>query len=70
MVAPAGTPPAIVARLNAEINAALNDPTIQASMRNVGVEPAPATAEVFDAYIKSETVKWAKVIKAANIKLD
>lgn len=70
VVAPAGTPPAIVARLNAEINAALNDPAIQASMRNVGVEPAPATAEAFDAYIKSETVKWAKVIKAANIKLD
>jgi len=70
VVAPAGTPPAIVARLNAEINAALNDPAIQANMRAVGVEPAPATADAFDAYIKSETVKWAKVIKTANIKLD
>ena len=36
-------------------------------MRNVGVEPAPATAEAFDGYIKAETSKWAKVIKAANI---
>ncbi|MEP6825803.1 MAG: tripartite tricarboxylate transporter substrate-binding protein, partial [Ramlibacter sp.] len=70
VVAPAGTPPAIIARLNAEINAALSDPAIQASMRQAGVEPTPATAEAFDAYIKAETVKWARVIKAANIKLE
>ena len=70
VVAPAGTPPAIVARLNAEINAALNDETIRTSMRNLGVEPAPGTAEAFDAYIRSETQKWAKVIKTANIKAE
>ncbi|MEP6790047.1 MAG: tripartite tricarboxylate transporter substrate binding protein [Ramlibacter sp.] len=70
VVAPAGTPPAIVARLNAEINAALNDEQIKTSMRNLGVEPAPGTPEAFDAYIRSETQKWGKVIKQANIKLD
>ena len=69
VVAPAGTPDAIVNRLNAEITGALNDEQIKAKMRNLGVEPAPTTPEQFEAYIKSETVKWAKVIQEAHIKL-
>lgn len=68
VVAPAGTPDAIVARLNTEINAALNDEAIKTAMRNLGVEPTPWPAAQFDAYIRSETVKWARVIKQANIK--
>ncbi len=70
VVAPAGTPAAIVARMNAEITAALNDEQIKSAMRNLGVEPAPGKPEAFDAYIRSETQKWGKVIKQANIKLD
>lgn len=70
VVAPAGTPAPVITRLNAEITAALNDSEIKASMRNLGVEPAPGTAAEFEAYIKSETVKWAKVIKTSGTKLD
>ena len=70
VVAPAGTAAPIVARLNAEITAALNDPQIQLSMRNLGVEPAPGRPEQFEAYIRSETQKWATVIRQANIRLD
>jgi tripartite-type tricarboxylate transporter receptor subunit TctC len=70
VVAPAETPTPVVARLNAEINAALRDEQIQAAMRNLGVEPAPGTPKAFDDYIRAETMKWAQVIKAANIKLD
>jgi tripartite-type tricarboxylate transporter receptor subunit TctC len=70
VVAPAGTPAAVVARLNAEITAALNDEQVKASMRNLGVEPAPTTAAAFEAYIRSETDKWAKVIRQAQIKID
>ena len=70
MVAPAGTPSAVVARMNAEMTAALNDDAIKASMRNLGVEPAPSSVEAFEAYIKSESQKWAKVIKTANIKIE
>ncbi|MEO7391790.1 MAG: tripartite tricarboxylate transporter substrate binding protein [Ramlibacter sp.] len=70
VVAPAGTPAPVIARLNAEITAALNDPEIKTSMRNLGVEPAPGTAEEFEAYIKSETVKWARVIKSAGTKIE
>lgn len=69
VVAPAGTPDAIVNRLNAEITGALNDPQIQASMRNLGVEPAPTRADAFAAYIRAETQKWAQVIRQANIKI-
>jgi len=69
-VAPAGTPVAVVARLNAEINAALADEQNRAAMRNLGVEPAPGSPEAFDAYIRAETKKWARVIQDARIKLD
>jgi tripartite-type tricarboxylate transporter receptor subunit TctC len=70
VVAPAGTPPAAIQKLNAEITAALKDEQIVASMRNLGVEPAPTTPEAFEAYIRSETQKWAKVIRQANIRID
>ena len=70
VVAPAGTPQAIVTRLNTEITDALNDEKIKTRMRDLGVEPMPTTPQAFDAYIRSETTKWAKVIHQANIKLD
>jgi len=70
VVAPAATPTPILARLNAEINAALNDDAIKASIRKLGVEPAPDSREGFENYIRSETQKWAKVIKTADVKLD
>ena len=60
----------VIQRLNAEITAALRDDAIQSALRAQGVEPAPTSAEGFEAYIQSETAKWARVIKAANIKLD
>ena len=70
VVAPAGTPAAIVNRLNADITAALNDESVRNSLRSLGVEPVPTTADAFDAYIRAETTKWSKVIRTANIKLD
>lgn len=70
LVAPAGTPAAIVARLHAEVVAALRDEGIQASMRNMGMEPQPTSTEAFEAYLRSEIQKWAGVIRKAHIKLD
>jgi tripartite-type tricarboxylate transporter receptor subunit TctC len=70
VVAPVDTPAPIVARLNAEIVAALNDEKVKEAMRTLGVEPAPGTPKDFDNYIRAETKKWAKVIKTAGIKLD
>lgn len=70
VVAPAGTPLLAVARVNAAIADALNDPGIQERMRALGVEPDPRSPEAFGTYIRSETAKWAKVIRQGNIKLD
>jgi tripartite-type tricarboxylate transporter receptor subunit TctC len=70
IVAPAATPDAVVNKLNAAIVEALNDPTIQTTIRGLGVEPAPTTPKAFGDYIKSETVKWGQVIRTAGIKLE
>jgi tripartite-type tricarboxylate transporter receptor subunit TctC len=70
LVAPTGTPPQIIQRLHAEFTAALNDESIKSQMRQNGMEPIATSIEGFDSYIKSETQKWAKVIKQANIKLN
>jgi tripartite-type tricarboxylate transporter receptor subunit TctC len=56
--------------MNAEIVAALADEPVRNAMRAQGVEPAPSTPEAFEATIRSETAKWAKVIRIANIKLE
>ena len=70
LVAPAGTPASIIQKLNAEFTAALNDEGIKSQMRQSGMEPVATTTEGLDAYIKSETQKWARVIRQANIKLN
>ena len=70
LVAPTGTPPQIIQRLHAEFTAALNDESIKSQMLQNGMEPIATSIEGFDSYIKSETQKWAKVIKQANIKLN
>ncbi|MBU2409412.1 MAG: tripartite tricarboxylate transporter substrate binding protein, partial [Gammaproteobacteria bacterium] len=70
LVAPAGTPDAVVQKLNAAFVAALDDKEAVASMRNLGVEPVPGTPQAFADYIQSETAKWAKVIQTADIKLN
>jgi tripartite-type tricarboxylate transporter receptor subunit TctC len=70
VVAPAGTAPSQIAKLSTALNTALRDPQIQTSMRNLGVEPAPGTPDAFASYIASETTKWTKVIRQANIRLE
>ena len=68
VVAPAGTPPAIVARLNAAMVDALKDPEVRARALAAGAIPAPSTPEAFGATIRSEIAKWSKVIADAGIK--
>ncbi|HZM34784.1 MAG TPA: tripartite tricarboxylate transporter substrate binding protein [Burkholderiales bacterium] len=68
-VAPAGTPKAIIDRLNAETRAALALPDVRERAIASGTEPATTTPEEFAAYIREETKKWGEVVKAGNIKL-
>ena len=70
VVAPAATPPAVVARLQSELRAVLGDPEVIAGARAAGVELSPTTSAEFGRFIASETVKWADVIKRSGTKLD
>jgi tripartite-type tricarboxylate transporter receptor subunit TctC len=68
VAAPHGTPPEIVARLNQAVNAALANPKLRTRMHELGGDPMPMTPEEFGKLVGDETEKWAKVIRAANIK--
>jgi tripartite-type tricarboxylate transporter receptor subunit TctC len=70
VVMPAGTPPEIVGRMNAELVAALKRLEIHERVIAAGAEPAPSTPEEFGALIRSEIAKWAEVVKASGAKLD
>jgi tripartite-type tricarboxylate transporter receptor subunit TctC len=69
-LAPARTPTAIIARLNQETAQILHQPDVKTVFLNEGAEPVGNKPEEFGAIIKSETAKWAKVIRAAGIKAD
>jgi tripartite-type tricarboxylate transporter receptor subunit TctC len=68
--APKSTPPEIVDRLNKEINAALADPKIKARLADLGSTPLVQSSGEFAKLIASDTEKWGKVIRAANIKAE
>jgi tripartite-type tricarboxylate transporter receptor subunit TctC len=68
LVAPAGTPAPIVARLNAEVNRALATPELQGRLVAEGAEAAPATPREFGAFIAAEIERWRPVIQQAGLK--
>ena len=70
MGVPKGTPPEIIEKLNKEINAALSDPRMKAKLAELGGMLVPGTPEDFGKLVADETEKWAKVVKAANVRLD
>jgi len=70
LVAPAGTPKAIVDKLNAEANKALGKNEMKAKLAEDGSTPLGGTPEQFAAFIKSENAKWGAAVRDANIKLD
>lgn len=70
MLAPAGTPKAIVARLNTEINAALKMSDVRAKLEAAGIEVQGGMPQDYAALIKSDLAKWNKVIQAAGIKAE
>ena len=70
IIAPKGTPPEIVARLSKELGEILQMPDMRQAITAQASEPAGGTPQEFAAFIRSETVKWADVIKSANIKAE
>ncbi len=70
IVAPAGTPPAILARINRDAVAVLNQPAVAERIRAMGAIPDPGTPEQFGAFIAAEITKWAEVARIANVRLE
>jgi len=68
--APKDTPAEIVVMLNKEINAGLADPTIRARLAELGSSPLMLSPTELSNFVVSETEKWAKVIRQANIKAE
>jgi tripartite-type tricarboxylate transporter receptor subunit TctC len=70
ILAPAGTPPEVVAKWNADLVAVLNAPDVREKMLAQGAEPAPTTPAEFAAFIARERDKYARIVKASGAKID
>ena len=70
VVAPAGTPASVVAKLNAQINQALNSPDMKTRLQSEGAIATPATPEAFGRLIVRELARWKPVIQSGRVKAD
>jgi len=70
VMVPAGTPAAVVERLNAEIVKALKSPDVRDRLAAQGAEPLGSTPQEYGAYVKQELARWAGVVKATGVTLD
>jgi len=70
LLAPAGTPPEIVAKWNAEVTKILNAPEMRERLNAQGAEPTPTTSAEFAAFIQREIPKYARIVKASGAKVD
>jgi tripartite-type tricarboxylate transporter receptor subunit TctC len=70
LVGPRGLPPAITARLNAALSAALSDPEALRKLAAQGIEPLPSTPEAATEFLRAEVAKWRAVVQAARIGQD
>jgi tripartite-type tricarboxylate transporter receptor subunit TctC len=70
LLAPARTPPAVLARLNTELNAVLNDPAVRERLAVLGIEPTPGTPEQFQQQMAKDLAAYGPIVKSAGIKLE
>jgi tripartite-type tricarboxylate transporter receptor subunit TctC len=70
VVAPAGTPRDIVAKLNVQINQALNSTELKSRLNSEGAVATPATPEVFGKLIQTEIARWKPVMSSGRVKVD
>lgn len=70
VVAPAGTPREVIAKLNAQINLSLNSAELKARLNNEGALATPTTPEAFGKHIASEIARWKPVIQSGRVKTD
>ncbi|MBI0539599.1 tripartite tricarboxylate transporter substrate binding protein [Roseomonas sp. KE2513] len=67
---PAGTPAAVVARVNADVTALLRNPDFAARVVQLGGNPAPQTVQEADSFVRAEIAKWREVARNADVRLD
>ena len=70
VLVPAATPKEVIARLDAELVKAVNQPEVRERLMAVGVEPQSRTAEQMTAYLKSEVDKYGKIVRAIGLKIE
>lgn len=70
LVAPAGTPPAIITKMNRELNVVLNEPATKKRLLDIGSELLTSTPEEFAAHIRSEYDKWGRLVRESGAKID
>ncbi|WP_289296137.1 tripartite tricarboxylate transporter substrate binding protein [uncultured Reyranella sp.] len=70
LIAPAGTPPAVIARLHAEVAKIMRTEEMKAKFADLGADAIGSTPDELAAFLRSEMKKWAEVVKAANIKVE
>ena len=70
LVVPAKTPRSVIQYLNREFTLVLNTPEIRERLVGAGMDPAPSSPEELDAFLPRDLEKWARVVRAANIKFD
>jgi tripartite-type tricarboxylate transporter receptor subunit TctC len=68
LVAPAGTPPAVVAKLNGALRKVIDSPDVQTKFKNIGFEGFSSSPEELGAYIKTQLVEWHKMVEDAGIR--
>jgi tripartite-type tricarboxylate transporter receptor subunit TctC len=70
LLAPAGTPEPVVSRLNAEFARALTAPEVVERLTAQGAEPRPGSSAAFGEFMRTETQKWAKLVRDAGIRIE
>jgi tripartite-type tricarboxylate transporter receptor subunit TctC len=67
---PAGTPAAVIERVNADVNAVLRDPDVRAKLDSAGMTPVGGTAAEFAAVVAADTQRWGAIIRRIGLKLE
>jgi tripartite-type tricarboxylate transporter receptor subunit TctC len=70
LLAPAGTPPAILRKLNEEVVIVMSMPDVREKVSGLAVEPMTSSMEEMAARITQDSLKWGRIIKAAGVRLD
>jgi tripartite-type tricarboxylate transporter receptor subunit TctC len=70
VLVPAGTPRAVVDRINSALNAALQEPAVKERLKAAGLDPVGGTPEQFTQLIQDESSKWAPIIKRSGARID